>query len=188
MYARVSTADSHQDVEVRLSERREYAQQRKWRITEEYADRGVSGAKISRPALDRLMKDAKRRAFDIVLAAKLDRFGRSLRHLLNSLAELEAVGVVFVSLRDNIDLGTPAGRLMVQIIGAMAEFERSLIQERIKAGLRYARAKGKRLGRPRLGLDDEMAAHRALGLSYRAIARELGISLPTVWKRLRKIA
>src|SRR5258707_12915460 len=96
------------------------------------------------------MADAGQRKFDSVLVWKLDRFGRSLRHLVNALAELEALGLTFISLRDNLDLSTPSGRLMFQIIGAMAEFERSLIQERVKAGLRNARAKGKRLGRPPL--------------------------------------
>src|SRR5271169_5876512 len=96
------------------------------------------GSKDSRPALNRLMADAGLRKFDTVLVWKLDRFGRSLRHLINALAELEARGIAFVSLRDNLDLGTPSGRLMFQIIGAMAEFERALIQERVKAGLRHA--------------------------------------------------
>ena len=112
-------------------------------ITEEYVDLGVSGATSSRPALNRLTADAKRRQFDGVIVWKLDRFGRSLKHLVNAIADFEALGVAFVSLRDNLDLSTPSGRLMFQIIGAMAEFERSLIQERVKAGLRNAKAKGK---------------------------------------------
>src|SRR5262249_10265309 len=148
---------------------------RGWTIAEEYIDRGVSGAKASRPALNRLMTDAGQRKFDIVLVWKLDRFGRSLRHLVNALAELEALGVAFVSLRDNLDLTTPAGRLMFQIIGAMAEFERALIQERVKGGLRNARAKGKRLGRPRVFVSEtRVEMLRALGASWRMIAKELG--------------
>jgi len=99
------------------------------------------------------MADAGQRKFDTVLVWKLDRFGRSLRHLINAFAELEARGIAFVSLRDNLDLGTPSGRLMFQIIGAMAEFERALIQERVKVGLRHARSKGKRLGRPTIVLN-----------------------------------
>ena len=107
----------------------------------EYVDVGISGSKEKRPELDRLLVDAHRRRFDVILVWKLDRFGRSLRHLVNLLAELESLGVDFVSLRDNLDLTTPSGRLMFQIIGAMAEFERSLIQERVKAGMRNARAR-----------------------------------------------
>jgi DNA invertase Pin-like site-specific DNA recombinase len=108
------------------------------------AEYGVSGSKESRPELNQLTADAHRRAFDAVLVWKIDRYGRSLKHLVNGLADLNAYGVAFVSFRDNLDLSTPSGRLMFQIIGAMAEFERSLIQERIRAGLRNARAKGKR--------------------------------------------
>jgi DNA invertase Pin-like site-specific DNA recombinase len=152
LYARVSTLNN-QDPEMQLSELCEYAGHRGLQITEEYIDQGVSGCKESRPALNRLMEDACRRRFDAVLVSKIDRFGRSLKHLVNSLAELAALGVAFISLRDNLDLSTPSGRLMFQIIGAMAEFERALIQERVRAGLRNARAKGKRLGRPRVVAD-----------------------------------
>ena len=116
-----------------------------------------------------------------MLVWKLDRFGRSLRHLVNALAELEALGVAFVSLRDNLDLTTPSGRLMFQVIGAMAEFERALIQERVKAGLRNARAKGKKLGRPRTAVDESRVdALRASGASWRAIAEKLGVGVATV--------
>jgi DNA invertase Pin-like site-specific DNA recombinase len=147
MYGRVSTHNG-QNPEMQLRELREYCQHRGWDVTGCYTDVGVSGTKDSRPALNRLMADAHQRRFDAIVVWKLDRFGRSLRHLLNSLAELEALGVAFVSLRDNLDLTTPTGRLMFQVIGAMAEFERSLIVERVKAGMRNARAKGKRIGRP----------------------------------------
>jgi DNA invertase Pin-like site-specific DNA recombinase len=145
-----------------------------------YTDVGFSGSKNSRPALNRLMADASQRKFDAVLVWKLDRFGRSLRHLVNALAELEALGLSFISLRDNLDLSTPSGRLMFQIIGAMAEFERALIQERVKAGLRNARAKGKRLGRPRAVVDEaEVLTMREAGASWRAIAEKLGVGLGT---------
>jgi DNA invertase Pin-like site-specific DNA recombinase len=150
LYARVSTNNGQQDPEMQLRELREYAAHRDLTITAEYVDQGVSGAKESRPSLNRLMIDARQRKIDCVLVWKLDRFARSLKHLVNALAEFEALGVAFVSLRDNLDLSTPSGRLMFQIIGAMAEFERALIQERVKAGLRNARAKGKQLGRPKL--------------------------------------
>jgi DNA invertase Pin-like site-specific DNA recombinase len=178
-YARVSTSHG-QDPELQLRELREYIAARGWRAAGEYIDTGVSGAKESRPELNRLMADAHRRKFDVVLVWKLDRFGRSLRHLVNALAELEARGIAFVSLRDNLDLTTPSGRLMFQIIGAMAEFERSLIQERVRAGLRNARAKGKRLGRPPAAVDaDEVQRLRSQGLSWRAVAGKLGVGLGT---------
>jgi DNA invertase Pin-like site-specific DNA recombinase len=180
LYARVSTSNGHQDPELQLRELREYAASRGWKIVEEYNDRGVSGSKVSRPALNNLMTDAGQRKFDIVLVWKLDRFGRSLRHLVNALAELEALGIAFVSLRDNLDLTTPAGRLMFQIIGAMAEFERALIQERVRAGLRNAKAKGKRLGRPPVVVDQvEVLEMRKLGQSWRAIAEKLGVGVGT---------
>jgi len=131
LYARISTSNNGQSPEMQLRELREYCNHRDWIVVGEYVDEGISGAKEKRPELDRLMSDAHRRRFDAILVWKLDRFGRSLRHLVNALAELEARGVAFVSLRDNLDLSTPAGRLMFQIIGAMAEFERALIAERV---------------------------------------------------------
>src|SRR5437764_11468014 len=180
LYARVSTLNN-QDPEMQLSELREYAGRRGWQIVEEFTDHGVSGCKESRPALNRLMADACRRRFDAILVWKIDRFGRSLKHLVNALAELAALGVAFISLRDNLDLSTPSGRLMFQIIGAMAEFERSLIQERVRAGLRNAKSKGVRLGRPRVFVSESrIDALRVAGASWRAISKELGIALGTV--------
>ena len=179
LYARVSSLLA-QDPEMQLIELREYAARRGWTIVGEYVDR-TSGAKESRPALNRLMADAHRRKFDAVAVWKIDRFARSLKHLVNALAEFEALGVAFVSLRDNLDLSTPSGRLMFQIIGAMAEFERALIQERVRAGLRNARARGKRLGRPRVVVDSSrIAVLRAQGLSWASIGQELGIGEGTV--------
>ncbi|PYV64267.1 MAG: hypothetical protein DMG97_35395 [Acidobacteria bacterium] len=120
------------------------------------------------------------RRFDAVVVWKVDRFGRSLKHLVNALAQLAALGVAFVSLRDNLDLSTPSGRLMFQIIGAMAEFERALIQERVRAGLRNARSKGKRLGRPRVIVDVfRIASLRAQGRSWAQIKHEIGVSKGT---------
>lgn len=179
LYARVSTLNN-QDPEMQLGELREYAGRRGWQIVEEYIDQGVSGSKESRPALNRLMGDACRRRFDAILVWKIDRFGRSLKHLVNSLAELAAFRVAFVSLRDNLDLSTPSGRLMFQIIGAMAEFERALIQERVRAGLRNARNKGRRLGRPRVIVDaTRIATLRAQGLSWSQIVSVMGIGKGT---------
>jgi DNA invertase Pin-like site-specific DNA recombinase len=166
---------------LQVREIREYIERRGWQVAGEYTDMGVSGSKDSRPELNRLMADAKQRRFDAVCVWKLDRFGRSLRHLVNALAELEALGVSFISLKDNLDLSTPSGRLMFQIIGAMAEFERALIQERVKAGLRNAKAKGKRLGRPRVTVDRaQIARLRAEGLSWAAVGERLGVSEGTV--------
>jgi len=140
----------------------------------------MTGSKDSRPALNRLMADACQRRFDAVLVWKLDRFGRSLRHLVNAIAELEALGVAFISFRDNLDLTTPSGRLMFQIVGAMAEFERALIQERVRAGLRNAKAKGKTLGRPRVIIDaSRIASLRSLGRSWAQITDEIGVSKGT---------
>ena len=184
IYARVSTTNG-QTPEMQLSDLREYASRRGWKVFAEYVDNGVSGAKESRPELNRLMADAHRRHFDIVLCWKIDRFGRSLKHLVNALADLDSYGIAFVSLRDNLDLSTPSGRLMFQIIGAMAEFERSLIQERVRAGLRNARIKGKTLGRPRRVVSgDQMARLREQGASFREIAKAVGASPGTVRTRL----
>src|ERR1035438_2070209 len=161
LYARVSTCNG-QSPEMQLAELREYVSRRGWEIFGEYVDQGVSGSKESRPELNRLMADAHRRHFDSVLCWKVDRFGRSLKHLVNALADLDSYGVAFVSLRDNLDLSTPTGRLMFQIIGAMAEFELSLTKERVKCGLVNARANGKRLGRPRRVVDrDRILAMRS---------------------------
>lgn len=187
LYARVSTLNN-QDPEMQLAELREYADRRGWQVMEEYTDRGVSGSKESRPALNRLMADAYRRRFDAILVWKIDRFGRSLKHLVNSLAELAALGVAFVSLRDNLDLSTPSGRLMFSIIGAMAEFERALIQERVRAGLRNARVKGKRLGRPRVVVDaTRIASLRAQGRSWSEIVTEMGIGKGTAQRALASL-
>jgi DNA invertase Pin-like site-specific DNA recombinase len=184
LYARVSTTDKGQDVEMQLRELRDYATKREWRISGEYVDNGVSGSKDRRPHLDRMMTDAKRRKFDAVVVWKLDRFGRSLRHLVTAISELDAVRVAFVSLRDGFDLTTPSGRLQFHIVAAMAEFERELIRERTRAGISNARAKGKTIGRPRESVDlAAVTARRAAGESLRAIARDLRVSPALLCKR-----
>ncbi len=180
IYARVSTANNGQDPGLQTNELREYAERRGWQIVREYVDRGVSGSKDSRPALNKLLADVHQRKCDVVLVWKLDRLGRSLRHLVNTLAELESRGVAFVSLSDNLDLSTPSGRLMFNVIGAMAEFERALIQERVKAGLRNARAKGKRLGRPKVAADGrQVATLRKAGSSWSEVCEQTGLSKGT---------
>jgi DNA invertase Pin-like site-specific DNA recombinase len=186
LYARVSTLNG-QNPEVQLGELREYVARRQWVAVAEFVDEGVSGAKESRPALNRLMADAHRRKFDAVLCWKIDRFGRSLKHLVNALADLDAYGVAFISLRDNLDLSTPSGRLMFQIIGAMAEFERALTQERVRAGLRNAVARGKRLGRPRTVVDAAQVVRlRAAGVSWREVSERLGIGVGTAVRALQQ--
>jgi DNA invertase Pin-like site-specific DNA recombinase len=170
---------------MQLRELREYATRRGWDIIGEYIDQGVSGSKESRPELNRLTADAHRRRFDAVLVWKIDRYGRSLKHLVNALADLAAYGVAFVSIGDNLDLSTPAGRLMFQIIGAMAEFERALIQERVRAGMRNARAKGTRLGRPPVLVNtSELARLRADGWGWKRIARHMGLGVSTVLRAM----
>jgi DNA invertase Pin-like site-specific DNA recombinase len=187
LYARVSTMNG-QHPEMQLSELREYGARRGWQIIAEYVDEGVSGARERRPQLDRLMADAHRRKFDLIAVWKIDRFGRSLKHLVNALADLDSLGVAFVSLRDNIDLSTPSGRLMFQIIGAMAEFERSLIQERVRAGLRNAQARGVRLGRPRTVVDAaEIVRLRSSGASWREISERLGVGVGTACRAFQTL-
>jgi DNA invertase Pin-like site-specific DNA recombinase len=189
VYARVSTVNGCQKPETQLFAIREYCQQRGWTVIEEFVDNGISGAKESRPALNRLMADAKRRRFDVVVVWKLDRFGRSLRHLVNSLAEFEALGVAFVSMTDSLDMTTPQGRLMFGIISSMTEFERSLIRERVKAGMKAAKAKGHLPGRKRQVLDLPSIRRRiAAGESMRTVAKTLEVSPALLSKRMRETA
>src|SRR5260221_4627613 len=171
IYARVSTVD--QEPENQLHELRRYVEARGWTAVE-YVDKGVSGATDRRPALDRLLADARRRRFDVVVCWRLDRLGRNLKHLITLLEELQALGVAFVSLAEGIDATTPAGRLQMQILGAIAEFERGRIVERVRAGLARAKAQGQRLGRPRRRIDPEALA-RVAGLADPQAARRLGI-------------
>jgi DNA invertase Pin-like site-specific DNA recombinase len=184
VYARVSTTDKGQDPELQLGPLREFAQARGWTIYQEYVDHGVSGATERRAALDDLLHAARRREVDVILVWKLDRFARSLRHLILTLGELEALGVAFVSLTESIDLTTPTGRLLVHVLGALGEFERDLIGERVRAGVARARAKGRQLGRPqKIFHRDQVEKLRAEGASFRQIAKQLGIS-PTLAHRL----
>jgi len=187
LYARVSTIGRGQDVELQLAELRQAARQRGWGFIE-YVDDGISGCVESRPALDRLKADAQSGKLDVVIVWKLDRLGRSLRHLLQTLDELTHLGVEFVSLRDaGIDTTSPTGRLMLQLLGAFAEFERALIQERVQAGVQRALESGTHCGRPRVELDLR-AAHALLeqGHSQREVADMLGLPRSTLRRRLRE--
>jgi len=153
VYARVSTTDKGQDTELQLKDLRAFAHARGWQIHEEYVDEGISGILPKRPALDRLLKACRHRQVDVVLVWRLDRLGRSLKHLIMMLDELQSLGVAFVALHEQIDCTTATGQLMLHLLGAFAEFERALIRERVKAGLAHARTKGQQLGRPRLEID-----------------------------------
>jgi len=182
LYGRVSTAD--QTSENQFIELRRYAETRGWTVVE-YRDEGVSGSRESRPALDRMFKDARRRRIDVVVCWRLDRLGRNLRHLVMALEELQTLGVGFVSLNEGINALTAAGKLQMHILAAIAEFERSRIIERVHAGLARARAQGRRLGRPPCGITQEQfdgVSH----LSLRKAARILGVS-PSVVHRYRLI-
>ena len=177
IYARVSTVNHGQDVGMQVRELRQFCETRGWQVVGEYLDEGISGAKEKRPELDRLMADAHRRRFDVVTVWKFDRFARSVSHLLRALETFNSLGVGFVSLSESLDTSTPAGKMVFTVLGAVAELERSLIAERIRAGLRNARARGKRLGRPRVLLDAaRITALRTQGRSWREITLEMGIS------------
>jgi DNA invertase Pin-like site-specific DNA recombinase len=184
LYARVSTNGHGQDPEVQLRELREYCQRRGWTVASEYVDVGISGTKEKRPSLDRLLADAHRRRFDAVIVWKFDRFARSVSHLLRALETFKIQGIEFVSLSEQVDTSTPMGKCVFTVLGAVAELERSLIVERVKAGLRNARAKGKKLGRPRRVLDaSRINALRAQGVGWRAIAKQMGVGVGTLYRR-----
>lgn len=183
IYARVSTNGHGQDPEMQLRELREHCQRRGWTVSGEYVDNGISGTKEKRPELDKLMSDAHRRRFDVVAVWKFDRFARSVSHLLRALETFNALGVGFVSLSESLDTSTPAGKMVFTVLGAVAELERSLIAERVRAGLRNAVAKGKRLGRPRVIVDPaRIAALREAGLSWAKIAARLDVGEGTVYR------
>lgn len=185
MYARVSTVNGGQNPEVQLREMREYCKHRKWTIIAEFVDRGVSGAKDSRPQLDAMMADARRGKFDAVLVWKFDRFARSVSHLLRALEEFRSLNVEFVSLTEGVDTSTPMGKMVFTVLGAVAELERSLIVERVRAGLRAAKARGVKVGRPRAEVDLKRAARLIRdGLSLRKTAAQLGISPAYLSKNL----
>ena len=181
VYARVST--SGQDVELQLVELRKYVADRGWTIYKEYTDIGQSGAKDSRPQLNLLMADAKRKRFDVVLVWKFDRYARSVKHLVNSLYEFKALNIDFVSLTEGIDSSTPIGKAMFSIIGAMAELERDLIRERVQAGMKRAKEKGKAIGRPKKSIDlAEVKKLRDEGLSITKISERLNVSRASLYR------
>ncbi len=181
IYARVSTKD--QTTENQLLDLREYCKRREWVIAQEFVDEGVSGAKEIRPQLTGLMNMARKRKVDIVLVWRFDRFARSLKHLINALAEFTSWGIDFVSYGDAIDTTSPQGKLHFHMISAFSEFERELIRDRVNSGLRRARERGIRLGRPNVSWDvDKAREMRARGVSVRSIAKLLGVSKSLVAK------
>lgn len=179
-YARVSTHNG-QDPMLQIRELREYVQRRGWDLAGEYVDQGISGSKERRPALDSLLADAKRRRFDAVVVYRYDRFARSLRHLVNALEDFRSLGIDFISLHEGVDTSTPNGRLIFGIFASIAEFERELIRDRVRSGLRNAKANGKRLGRPCVIVDlVRIESLRSEGHGWRTVAAQMGISERTV--------
>ena len=179
LYARVSTRD--QSCEMQLRDLRAYFHARQLEVVREYVDLGVSGTKDSRPQLNALMDDARKRKLDAVLCWRFDRFARSTKHLLCTLEEFRGLGVGFISFQENIETGTPLGQALFTIIAAVAELERNLIVERVCAGIRNAKSNGKRLGRPRQYVDiDRVVDMRAAGMSLRQVAAKLAVGYGTV--------
>ena len=187
IYARCSTQD--QTVDLQLDGLRDYAKARELEVVQQYIDRGISGAKVKRPALDQLMADAHRRAFDVVLIWKLDRLGRSLTHLIRIVDTLGTLGVDLASLGDpGLDTTSPHGRLIFSIMGAVAEFERNLIRERTRAGMASAKRRASRVGRPRVRVQVGHARMLlAQGWSQTAVAKELGVSRGTLSRALKRV-
>jgi DNA invertase Pin-like site-specific DNA recombinase len=186
LYMRVSTKGHGQTTETQALALREYAGHRGFEIVEEYRDEGISGSKDSRPALDRLMKDARARKFDVVIVARFDRFARSVSHLLRALEEFSHLGIDFVSLSESIDTSTPMGKMIFTVLGAVAELERNLIKERVHMGISRARKEGKQLGRPKRIFDREKAQAMLETMSVREAARHLGVSRGVVERGLSR--
>ena len=185
VYARVSTLNHGQDPEVQLHELRAYCERRGFEIIGEYVDKGVSGSREQRPALDKLMVVCRKRLVDAVVVYRYDRFARSLRQLVNALEEFNSLGIDFVSLHEGVDTSSPNGRLFFGIFASIAQFERELISDRVRSGLAAAKAKGKRVGRPRVFVDvRRIASLRCEGRSWAEITRATAISKGTAQRAL----
>lgn len=184
LYTRISTPDQH--LETQLYDLRKLAAQRGFEIVREYCDRGISGSKAKRPGLDAMMADARRGEFSVVLVAAFDRIARSTKNFLEVVDELHELGIEFVSAREAIDTNGPMGRMFVTMVGSIAELERSLIVERIKAGMRRARLEGQRLGRAPLDIDrDALVRDRLSGMTLTETARRYRVSRATVVRLVR---
>ena len=191
IYARVST-NRGQDVAMQLAELREFCRRRNWKVVTEFVDRGISGAEDSRPELNRLMADAHRGKFSVVAVWKFDRFARSVSHLLRAFETFRSLGIEFVLLSEQIDTTTPAGKMVFTVLGAVAEPERSLIGERVRAGLRNAKAHGTRLGRPPLRKLDATQIRQLRRdrkrerTSFSALAKRYGVSVWTAFQLCKR--
>jgi DNA invertase Pin-like site-specific DNA recombinase len=187
LYVRVSTVDQHP--ETQLHDLRQFASQRGLQIVGEYVDHGFCGARARRPELDRMMDDARRHKFDVVLVWACDRLARSTRHLLQTIDELNGMGIQFLSQREAIDTEGPLGRAIIVIVSAMAELERCIIIERVRAGMRRARLEGRQIGRARLDVDrEQIASDRRSGMSLTQVAKKHGISRASVCRLMKEAA
>jgi DNA invertase Pin-like site-specific DNA recombinase len=183
IYARVSTRD--QSCELQIRDLRAYCVARGFDLIREYIDVGQSGAKDSRPELNKLMDDARKRQFDAIVVWRFDRFARSTKHLLTALEEFRSLGIQFISYQENVDTSTPLGQALFTIVSAVAQLERELIRERVSAGIRNARANGKKLGRPKTLVERAQVMQlREQGHSLQQIATNIGIGYGTVRARL----
>src|SRR6202790_3389095 len=187
IYARVSTKD--QSCELQIRDLRSYCVARGFDIVREYVDVGQSGAKDSRPELNKLMDDARKRQFDAIVVWRFDRFARSTKHLLSALEEFRSLGIQFISYQENVDTSTPLGQALFTIVSAVAQLERELIRERVSAGIRNARANGKKLGRPKSSVDGAQVLQlREQGQTPQQIAAKLGVGYGTVRERLLNLS
>jgi DNA invertase Pin-like site-specific DNA recombinase len=185
IYARVSTPDQH--LEAQLYDLRDLAAKRDYTVIREFEDRGVSGSKSKRAGLDAMLSSARRREFDVLLVAAFDRMARSTKNFLEIVDELNELGIEFVSAREAIDTSGPMGRMFITLVGSIAELERSLITERIRAGMRRARLEGQRLGRAPLNIDhDPLVRDRLAGMSLTSVGKKYGVSRASVVRFVRE--
>ncbi len=184
-YSRVSTAHHEQKPEIQVNEIRRFCDGRDWRVDHEIVDHGFSGSTDNRPGYKELMRLVRSKEVDCVVVLKLDRLFRSLKHLVSALEEFESLGVQFVAIRDNVDYSTPSGRLFVQILGSLGEFERSLLRERTLMGLEHARKQGKTFGRPRVHNEAKIIQLHDRGMTYRQIQSTLKIPMGSIARAIK---
>jgi DNA invertase Pin-like site-specific DNA recombinase len=185
IYARVSTTEQH--IDSQLYDLRTFAEQRGYEVVFEYTDVGVSGTKTRRPGLDAMLKDARKQRFSVVLVAAFDRMARSTKHFLQVIDEFDSLGIEFISRRENIDTSGPMGRFFIVLVGALAEAERSMLVERIRAGMRRRKLEGYRLGRQPLDVDHEnLVGDRLSGMSLTKVAKKYSVSRASVVRFVRE--